>query len=105
MPYINFKHVVEGVKLLVEADVTYVPSITSCRHTAACRDDLHYDWVINDLGIYSEDGSEDLTDTVNISDQVFIREIELQMEEDSVDYTQMNEMNMYEEAEYYYEEQ
>jgi hypothetical protein len=29
----------------------------------------------------------------------------LQMEEDSVDYTQMNEMNMYEEAEYYYEEQ
>ncbi|AUR84754.1 hypothetical protein NVP1063O_087 [Vibrio phage 1.063.O._10N.261.45.C7] len=104
MPYINFKHVVAGVTLLVEADVTYVPNITSCRHTAACRDDLHYELEVHDLGIYSEDGSMDLTEVVNISDQVFVREIELQMEEDSVDYTQMNEINMYEEAEYYYGE-
>jgi hypothetical protein len=104
MPYINFKHVVEGVKLLVEADVTYVPSITSCRHTAACRDDLSYELEVHDLGVYSEDGSVDLTDSVNTGDQVLIREIELQMEEDSVDYTQMNEMSMYDEAEYYYEE-
>lgn len=104
MPYITFKHTQSGRTVLVEADVTYVPQQTLCRHVAASRDDLHYELELNDLGVYSEDGERDLTDQFNIPDSVFIRELELQLGEDMVDYTQVRELAIYEEAENYYDQ-
>jgi len=71
----------DGHTYEVEVDVTYHPSLEFNAHTAASRDDMLDDLIVEDICVVDEH-NEDVTMLIEVPDSVILRELELQVEED-----------------------
>jgi hypothetical protein len=70
----------DGSHYFVEAQVTYHPALNFNKHTAASRDDILDELIVDDILVIDVQG-KDVTEEVHVPDQVLIREIELQYQD------------------------
>lgn len=98
----NYRHR-DGGTYLIECAVEYQPATTLDPMKADCTEDLQYQLEVTDLCILNVEAMDDVTDLLcnQIPDQVFIRELELELETQHSVAT-LPEKNIWDEAEHYY---
>lgn len=77
----TYKHP-DGHTYVVEAEVAYHPSLDFNKHTAASREDLQDELIVEDILVLDEQGNA-VTEEVAVPDSVLVRELELQCEDQS----------------------
>ena len=86
-----------GVHLTVEAATYYCPPLSSDVYTASSRDDLQGELEVVDLLILDEDFNNVTEEYANVIPlSVFIREMELQEEDEEVDLSELTLVEGYE---------
>lgn len=105
-PFVYTTH--DGLRVVVQATLTYYPSLDFNKHTAASRDDLLDDLldelIVDDILVIDEQGN-DVTEVVHIPNKILLREMELQGEDQSDwDREDLTVKHISDESDWYYGE-
>ena len=97
----TYKHL-DGNTYTVEAEVSVIAPLSFNRHTAACKDDLEEELIVDDVVVYNAEGKE-VELNFDIPEHVFFREIGLQEAHyEEVDYEPLSEYDFLAEGERFY---